>query len=114
MRRMVEAKPLRIIVLLAPGNRLSVDINANIEADETVAPEVVVAQPMRPPAATGADIEDARPCSRQAFGKRKHPEITSMHQEVRLVVEDAVADPDAHTQVIGWQVAKFRIDQLGN
>src|SRR5262249_15774815 len=114
MRRMVETKALRIIVLLAPGDCLFIDIDTDVEPYETATAEIVVAQPMRPPSATRADIENARSRVRQSFGEHEHPEIAGVAQKVCLVVEDAVANPDPHAQVIGRQVAKFRNNQPGN
>ncbi len=108
---MVEPETLRIIVLLAPGNRFAIDVDADISAGETPAAEIIIAQPMRPAAATGTDVEDVGFGVGQAFGEHEHPEIARVHQEVGLVVENAVADANADAQVIGRQVAEFRPDQ---
>ena len=107
----MEAETLRIVVLLAPGDRLGIDVDADIEADRRAAAEIVVAQPMRPAPAAGADVEDGRAGVGEPFGEHEHPEVARVHQEMNLVVEDAVADADAHAQMIGRQIAEFRIDQ---
>ena len=43
--------------------------------------------------------------------EHEHPEVARVHQEVDLIVENAVADADAHAQVVGRQIAEFRKDQ---
>ena len=63
---------------------------------------------MCPAAAADADVEDVGIRVGQPFGEHEHPEIARMRQEVRLVVEDAVADADADAQVIGRQIAELR------
>ena len=57
---MMKAEALRIVILLAPGNRLGIDVDADIKPIEAPAAEIVIAQPMRPAPAARADVEDTR------------------------------------------------------
>ncbi len=106
--RMVETKALRIVVFLAPRDRFAVDIDADIGSGKPPATEIIVAQPMRPAAAADPDIENIGIQVGNALAQNEHPEIARMHQEVALIVEDAIADADTDAQVIGRQRAKFR------
>ena len=109
-----EAEALGVVVLLAPGDRFLVDIDADISAGETPAAEIVVAQPMRPASAADADIQDVGAHGGDALREHEHPEIAGVHQEVGLIVENAVADADANAQMVGRQRAKFGKDQPRN
>src|SRR3984957_11737607 len=111
MARMMEAETLRIVILLAPRDGLAVDIDADIGTAIAPAAKIAVAHPVRPAPATDADIEDVRLEVHDAFAQREHPEIARVHQEMGLVVEDAIADADANPQVIGRQRPKFREDE---
>ena len=111
MARMMKAETLRIVILLAPGDRFAVDVDADIGAGKAPAAEIVVAHPVRPAPATDADVEDVRLQVHDAFAQREHPEVARVHQEMGLVVEDAIADADANPQVIGRQRPKFREDE---
>ena len=101
-------------MLLAPFDGFLVDIDTDISAAETPAAEVVVAQPMRPTAAAHADIQDVRPHAGNALAEHEHPEIAGVNQEVSLIVDNAVADPDTNAQMIGRQRPKLRKDQSRN
>src|ERR1700692_3269601 len=114
MARMMEAETLRIVILLAPRDRLAVDVDAHIGAGKAPAAEIAVAHPVRPAPATDADVEDVRLEVHDAFAQRKHPEIAGVHQEMGLIVEDAIADADANPQVIGRQRPKFPEDEPRN
>ncbi len=101
-------------MLLAPFDGFLVDIDADISAAETPAAEVVIAQPMRPTAAADPDLQDVRSHSGNALAERDHPEIAGVNQEVGLIVDNAVADPDANAQMIGRQRPKLWKDQTRN
>ncbi len=111
MRRVMEAEAFGVVVLLTPGDRFSVDIDADIGAGEAAPAEIVVPQPVRPPPAARPDVEDVRAGIGQPLRKHEHPEVARVHQEVHLVVQDTIADTDAHPQVVGRQVAELRVDQ---
>lgn len=98
---MIEAETFRVVVLFAPGDRLAVDIDPDIIAGESAAAEIVVAQPVRPAAATRTDVEDVRVRVGQPLREHEHPEVARVREEVDLIVHDAIAYPDAHAQVIG-------------
>jgi len=108
---MMGTETLRVVVLFAPGDRLGVDVDADIAAGEAASTEIIVAQPVRPAPAAGTDVEDARSRARQPLGEHEKPEVARMCEEVDLVVEDAVADANARAQMIGRQIAELRIEQ---
>jgi hypothetical protein len=58
---------------------------------------------MRPTAAANTDIEDIGIELHDAFAEREHPEVAGVDEKMSLVVENAITDTDANTQMIGRQ-----------
>ena len=52
--------------------------------------------------------------SGNALAEHEHPEIAGVNQEVSLIVDNAVADPDANAQMIGRQRPELWKNQSRN
>ncbi len=69
---------------------------------------------MRPASTAGADVQNIRVRARQLLREHEHPEVARMRQEMDLIVDDAIANSDAHTEMVRRQIAEFRPDQARN
>src|SRR5271156_2759532 len=108
---MMKPEVFLIVILAAPPDRFTVDIDSNVDPAETPSAEIAVTHPVCPTAATNTDVEDIGIEFYDAFAQREHPEVACVDQKVRLVVEYAIADADANTKMVGRQGAEFRIHQ---